>query len=54
MRRHWYFITIYTCPVCGHEEVVRERQYTKRPKNWEDRHHFVEIGCAMGGGCLTW
>jgi hypothetical protein len=29
MMKHWYKTTIYFCPVCGKEDKVRERTYTK-------------------------
>lgn len=40
MRKHWYFITIHSCPVCGNEDVYRERRYDERPEEWEDRHEY--------------
>jgi len=40
--KHWYFITVYICPVCGREEEYRERRYTPRPENWEDRNKIIE------------
>jgi hypothetical protein len=38
--KYWYFISVYSCPVCGKEEVFRERRYTPRPNAWEDRHYW--------------
>lgn len=36
-RHHWYRITHFECPVCGHDRVYRERVYLKR----ESGHKFV-------------
>ena len=36
MRKHWYYITIIACPVCGREKVYRERRYGRKPKkDWK-------------------
>jgi hypothetical protein len=37
MKKHWYKITIYYCPLCGKETEYRERQYTKKPKDVNKR-----------------
>lgn len=28
-QKYWYRITHYLCPVCGHDDVYRERVYDK-------------------------
>jgi len=45
-RRHWYFIYIDTCVLCGHEYHDRERRYTRRPRKWADRHEYSEHACS--------
>jgi len=37
VRRHWYLISHFECPVCGHDKVYLERVYV-RPQN---THVFV-------------
>jgi hypothetical protein len=40
----WYRIFIYACPVCGHEKVVRERQWdTKKPVDPRQRIVYDEM-----------
>jgi len=43
--KYWYYITIETCVLCGKEYIYRERRYTERPKEYIDRHKFVEFAC---------
>ena len=45
-RRCWYFITVYACVLCGHEEVYRERRYGRRPEAWDKRHEYHEGACG--------
>lgn len=39
-KKYWYLFTIYECPVCGSQDVIRERRYTPKPKNYHERHLF--------------
>ncbi len=32
MKRHWYFISVFYCPLCGREREYRERRYGRKPK----------------------
>lgn len=41
-RKHWYLVTIHACPICGHEKVYRERQYTPKPSNRQERIQYHE------------
>ena len=45
---HWYFVSSNECPACGRCDTVRERRYTKRPKNAKDRREFTMDGCVSG------
>ncbi len=45
MKKHWYKIFIHYCPVCGKEDVFRERVYGKKPV----QTHFMTI---MYDGCI--
>lgn len=29
----WYEMHVYYCPVCGREEIIRERKYGYKPEN---------------------
>ena len=42
-RRHWYFITVDYCPICGRDYTFRERRYGRRPKRWASRHSRQEV-----------
>lgn len=42
MPKHWYFISVWTCPICGLSEEYRERRPYPRPEKWEDRHEYEE------------
>lgn len=47
--RHWYKTTIYMCPLCGHEDVYRERVYydeQPKPEDRWDRYKLIERGCG--------
>lgn len=40
--KYWYFIDEDYCPVCGSTDVYRERVYTPKPEDWEDRRAMHE------------
>lgn len=44
----WYFIYLYSCPVCGSSEEYRERKEGPKPKHWSDCHSYEERHC----GCM--
>lgn len=46
MKLHWYFITIYECPVCGRGEETRERRYDKKPSDPKDRYDYIQYACS--------
>ena len=46
MRKHWYFIDIEECVLCGRTRVYRERRYTRRPKSAWYRHRFSQFACS--------
>jgi uncharacterized Zn finger protein (UPF0148 family) len=43
--KYWYKTYIDYCPVCGKEEVTKERQYTPKPEKEEDRYNFMTSLC---------
>jgi ribosomal protein L37E len=51
-RRHpkgkgcWYFVTIYDCALCGAGEELRERRWTKKPKDPRKRYEYVQTACS--------
>jgi hypothetical protein len=44
--KYWYFVTVYTCVLCGHEDKYRERRYDPKPADWWERHKFHEEACG--------
>jgi len=42
---HWYFITITECVLCGHGSEDRERRFTPRPEDGNDRYSHVQTAC---------
>ena len=49
MKKHWYFITFYECPVCGGGDSIRERRYGRKPMSWQKRYKFIDQwdGCEL-------
>jgi hypothetical protein len=41
--KYWYFITYYECPVCGRGSEFRERRYTEKPTDINDRYEFIQL-----------
>lgn len=49
-KKYWYYTVYSICPVCGAENwPQRERRYTPKPKNWDDRN---EVRTAYDG-CMN-
>ena len=46
MRKHWYFVSTWFCVLCGRTEEIRERRYTRRPKDPAKRHDYIEDACG--------
>jgi len=42
-KKYWYRTLIFYCPLCLREKVYRERVYTKKPKDYEDRIVYKEL-----------
>lgn len=38
--KYWYLIVYAECPVCGRDYSYRERQYTPRPEDPQQRHRY--------------
>jgi len=49
MQKFWYFFTTFCCPLCCGEKTYKERMIGEKPKEWSDRHEFLESwdGCQM-------
>jgi len=41
-KAHWYLFTVTECPVCGNGEEYKERKYTEKPKDKEDRYIYQQ------------
>ena len=37
-RKYWYKYEVVECLVCGRRSEDKERQYTRKPKNYYKRH----------------
>lgn len=44
-RGYWYHTTIFSCVLCWHEEVYRERRYTPKPDDPAKRYEYIETAC---------
>lgn len=42
MRKHWYFISIHECPVCGRGKTYLQRRYGRKPKRASNRYEYVQ------------
>jgi len=38
MNKYWYKFTCFYCPVCGSEDWIKERQYTPKPEDGNERY----------------
>jgi len=47
-KKYWYYTTRNICPVCGEGDTYRERRYTPRPENKDERTEWR----AVYDGCL--
>lgn len=41
--KYWYFTYIEECVLCGGGETRRERRYTPKPENIEDRFSYTQF-----------
>ena len=41
-KKYWYLFTIIECPVCGATDIFKERQYTPKPANPQDRYNYEQ------------
>lgn len=41
VKTYWYRTHIFYCPNCGHEEIYRERMYTKAPPKYSSKRRIV-------------
>lgn len=41
-KKYWIFKTTYYCPLCGREDVYRERMFTKKPKDHNKRSEWID------------
>ena len=46
--KYWMYTTVYECPLCGYEDVNRERRYTPKPEDWQKRIEFHPIAYHCG------
>ena len=47
-QKYWYKTFVHFCPVCGHEDWYKERQYSEKPKErnkrieWEEHYDWCD------------
>jgi len=39
--KYWYFFWWGECPVCGRDQSYRERRYTPKPENIDERYGWL-------------
>lgn len=44
----WYFTAIHACPLCGREDVYRERRWDEKPANPSDRFEYDDRYACQG------
>jgi len=49
IKKHWYYITTFCCPMCGKEHVYRERKYTIKPPAASKRRTYHDRYDGCGG-----
>ncbi len=43
--KYWYHTETWSCVLCGHETVYKERRYTPKPEKPGDRQVWHENAC---------
>lgn len=44
---HWYEISIWECVLCGQTDVYRERKFTPKPEDPNERYHYHQTACDI-------
>lgn len=42
-QKYWYKYTIIYCPMCGREYRYKDRMYSPKPKNVDERYSWHEV-----------
>lgn len=42
-KQYWYLTEIHVCPICSKEIKYKQRQYTEKPKDLNDRTKVVHV-----------
>lgn len=42
-KKYWYSFYTHACPVCGSETTDKQREYSKKPKDYWKRHEVKEV-----------
>ena len=42
-KKYWYKFYIGECPLCGRNQSYKERQYSDKPKNFQDRISYIPL-----------
>ena len=41
-KEYWYSFYTVSCPVCGSERTDKQREYSKKPSDYWERHELKE------------
>lgn len=45
-KKYWYYFSWSECVLCGKNQNYKERRYTKKPKNTQERNEFLQFTCG--------
>lgn len=40
--KYWYKTYMYECPVCGMQDIIKQRVYTEKPVEFEYRFQLIQ------------
>lgn len=41
--KYWYYFTEDYCPVCSGTDISKERMFTPKPEDYDERHNMREV-----------
>ena len=42
-KKYWILSYTQICPVCGQEHTYKSREYSEKPKDWNERNEIKEV-----------
>ena len=43
MKSYWYKYTVISCPMCGKFRVIKCREYSIKPREYNKRHLSIDV-----------